>query len=289
MCNRYYTNGQKRDDFMDSFEMTKSVVKLYFKLAELEKEKKQRSKEYKEIMDLLKYALAREKENKNSINKQVARTYYYNMAAKQPHQNYFVTLEPDMLAAIRFANHVDDEYLYTLDGIVLKEKYQKLQKNLDVKFYNLIHYCLKHVKLSKEERDSLITFQYGLLATSTPVEENIFIGECFLPFGNTSMNYEELQMGSVFIYKKVEELLNHLMRLTDSEITDQTLPMILYVKSCFPMLQPLVIGGILTELRNSLGLIKLYGDVTGKSRDKMCTLLSYLLESGLTKNKKIIA
>ena len=68
--------------YQDSFEMTKSVVNLYCKLAELEKEKKQRSKEYKEVMDLLKYALSREKEKERHIDKYVARTCYHTVAAK---------------------------------------------------------------------------------------------------------------------------------------------------------------------------------------------------------------
>lgn len=274
------------ESYQENYETTKSIVKLYLKLAELEKEKKQKSKEYQDIIGLLKYELVREKEKGSDIYKQVGRTYYYDMVQKQPKENYFVTLETEMLAAIRFANHIDNEYLYALDGIVLKEKYQKLQKNLDIHFYHSIRHYLKFSKLSNEEKNSLIDFQYGLLATSIPVEENVFTGECFLPFTNISMNYQELQMSSIYVYKKVEVLLNCIINLKDSEITDQTLPMVLYVKSCIPMLPPLMIGSILQELKNTLGLIKLCGHITGESRDKICSMLSSLLETEFQKAKK---
>ncbi len=272
--------------YHDIFELTKTVVNLYLKLAELEKAKKQRSKEYKEMMDLLRYALIREKEKERGIDKQVGRVYYQNMVYRQSNNNYFVPIEPETLAAIRFANYLDDKYLYTLDGVVLKEDYQVLQSNLDVSFYNSICYYLHHGKQSKEERETLIDFRYGLLATSTPIEDNIFTEECFLPFNNRNMSHEELEMSSVYIYQKVEELMNYLMGLSDCEITNETLPMILYIKSCLPMLQPVLIGCILTKLKTSLGLNKLYGCVTGESRNKMCSKLSYLLETELQKSKK---
>lgn len=274
------------ESYQENYETTKSIVKLYLKLAQLEKEKKQKSKEYQDIMGLLKYTLTKEREKESGIHKRVGRDCYYDMAQKQPKENYFVTLEPEMLAAIRFANHTDDEYLYTFDGIVLKQKYQKLQQNLDIHFYQSIRHYLKSAKLSNEERNSLIDFRYGLLATSTPVEENIFTGECFLPFTNINMNYQELQMSSIYVYKKVEVLLNRLINLKDSEITDQTLPIILYVKSCIPMLQPLMIDSILPELQNTLGLSKLCGHITGESRDKICSMLSSLLVTGFQKAKK---
>lgn len=237
-------------------------------------------------MGLLQYAITREKEKEQGVNKQIWKNYPYSPVKKQSDGNYFVTMEPETLATIRFANHMESAYFYTLDGVILNEEYQDLQKKLELHFYHTIRYYLKYGKLSKEERETLIDFQYGLLATSISVEQNHFMDECPLPLTNIGMNQEELQMSSIYFYQKVKELLNYFLDLTDNKITNETLPMILYVKSCLPMLPPLIVGSILAELKNTLGLNKLYGHATGNSRDKMCSMLSYLVETGLQKTKK---
>lgn len=272
-------------EYQEAYNITKSVIKLYMKLSELEQQQKQDTKEYKDIVALLDYEISKERDKQvHLLDQQIGRTKYYSAMTSQSHGNYFVNLDPEVLASIRFANYLDNEYMYTLDGIVLNEMAQQLQKGLDVGFYNAIHDYLKSEEVTDEERNTLISFKYSLLSTSASVED-IFLGERFLTYTNRNMNDQELQTASIYIFKKVETLLNNLCSIDDSEITEQTLPMILYIKSCFIMLPPLQVESILMELENIIGLNRLLGYIKGESRNKISNMLTWLTEEASQKQK----
>lgn len=274
--------------YQEGYECSKTVVKLYAELAKLEKNGKAKTQAYRDMFSLLKHMISNEKQKYKDIEcKEVGRMVFQQAIAAQSNENYF--LEPNVAigSALRFANFMDSEYLYTLDGVILNNEDVKfLQKNLDLSFFNEMNRYLKYKKV-KEGKNALIDFKYGLLATSSRLEENIALGDALLPFHYANLDANKQQMVETYIVRKVTELINYLVDLTDCQINAQTLPIVLYVKACFCMLPPLFLGTALTELSNCFGLNRLLGIVTGESREQITELLRYLTdgESGYEKTR----
>lgn len=163
---------------------------------------------------------------------------------------------------------------------------QFLQKNLDIAFFIQLNCYLQMKTVSEEERNTIIDFKYGLLASSRYLEERFLVGELFLPFTNISMSKQKLKLSTTYIFRKVEELVNYLCDLTGAKINEQTLPIILYVKACFGMLPPYLLSGILSELENAFDLNILLGTLQGKSREEVTSMLVYLVEFTNLNSKK---
>lgn len=152
---------------------------------------------------------------------------------------------------------------------------------------NFFYEILKGLKLNhmtKEERKNLVDFQYGICSTSPSVEDVVCTSEKILPV--IHMTEEELKVSSVYIYPIVKQLLDYLFGITDCDITFQTLPLILYVKSCIGMLPPLIADSIVKKVESFIGVNQLYGYVTQENRDKICSMLNYLVETEFQKAKK---
>lgn len=272
--------------YEEAFGTTKSVITIYEKLASLEKQNKQDTKEYEDYISLLGHMTSIEKRKYQSLAS-IDLFQNFQTDSKQFQDKYFIVPNRENLEKIRFSNWVDDKHMYALDGVLLRENIQFLQKNLDIAFFLQLNYYLKRKTVSEEERNTMIDFKYGLLASSKYLEENFLSGELFLPFTNVSMSESELELSSTYIFGKVEELIIYLWDLTDAKMNEQTLPIILYVKACFGMLPQDLLDGILSMLESTFVLNKLQGYFEGESREKITSMTTYLVEfSNYAKSKK---
>lgn len=170
---------------------------------------------------------------------------------------------------------------FTLDGVIPNSSVAvavaDFQRNIDFIFLKQIMICLSQESLTESERDSLIDFKYGLIATSSKLEDHFLSQELNLPKTNSELSNFELNISSNYAVKKVMELTEYLTLLIDDNIDEQTLPIALYLKSCIPVLPPLFVGGTLHELQNCISLLQQFEGCSGESRKKVCKLLSYII------------
>ncbi len=266
---------------------TNASVILFYKLAELEKKGKRNSKEFKDIFLLLNRMVSIERKIYNeTFATPDGKDLYLQMNSKQRTDYYFLEPSIDNITNIRFLNYIADGNSYTLDGIILDNRVKHVQSNQDISFFNTLNSYLQYGNINSKQKNTIIDFKYALIATSNILEKSFLSGELLLPVTNLHMTEEDLAVSRIYLFQKVSELLDYLFSINDSEITEQTLPMILYIESCLCMLDPILVGSLLVEVNNSINLNRLYGAVLQESRDKISNMLNDVLYTNDFKVKK---
>lgn len=269
--------------YMDAKAMTDSVTDLYMRLATLHKEGKENTSEYNDLLSLLPIAIKIEKEKYEAFEPwQSQINANMTTIVTTPKDNmYFMTINKDILSAIRSLNILDKSKLYALDGIVLRnDAIFKVHSYLEEAFYYEI--CMYLDKAKDFERDNLIDFKYGLLAASPELKD----ANITYPKSGDSMTIEEMRASETYILPKVNTLTDYLFKIKDENIRPHTITYILYVKACMRLLPPLYKSVITEELRNSINLQNYFGIITGDNYTEICDMLSYLFEESIKSNKK---
>lgn len=274
----------------EAIDATKSTIGIYMQLALLEKENKKESEEYKNLFGLLEWAIQNEQKKHMLTNFTSSKkpNFRYQLLSNQSDCSYFLSPNAHNLTAIRTLNHVDGEYIYALDGIIKSEGVSDLQDNINQIFLNEIELYLKRNPVTDLERATLIDFKYGMIATSETLEQKFIFGELEFPKTNFYMNEEEMQVSGYYATTKFSVLCNYITSLTDEEINEQTLPIVLYAKACIPVLPPIFIGGALTELNNCIHLSHFLEEISGKRRKKVREMIAYLIGDNCQKEKNKI-
>ena len=262
--------------------MSRTVLNLYTALATLEKEGKEETEEYKNLLMILAQSVQYEKRDYHNLSFAVQDKeklgLYFNIRQGQV-EKCFQLPSQEMLILIRSFNHSHEGCICTLSGIISDSVEQQLQDRAEENFLIQIDYYLKNGQLTNEERNCLIDFKYGLFSFSRNLEEKLLSGESMTPYTNIDMTEEELAESEQHIFPQISALLDYLWSLSDIDITVQALLSILYVKSSMVMLPPLLSGMSLQELGNSISLNRALGYINGESREKISDMISYLMES----------
>ncbi len=261
--------------YKEKLDTTQATVILYYKLASLEYENKQNSEEYNDMIDLLKKMISIEHQMYNQGNYiPNAMAFYQDMMFSQSFENcYFLQPNIDNVTKIRFLNRSRINQLYTLNGIVNNQMAQHLQRSQDVSFFNELTAYLQHENVTELERKRLIDFKYALLAISNVVEKQFLTNKLFIPVTSKNMTKEELCMSEIYIYGKVNLIINLIDSSTDSELSEQLLPMILYVKSCLCMLKTNLVESILSKLEDMIELDRIMGYIDQQNRHQGLDML----------------
>lgn len=181
----------------------------------------------------------------------------------------------DALTRMRAFNYSQSKYLYMINGIIDEDVQQHLQSRIEENFMVEIYKCLKCGKLTPEERAYLIFFKYRMLTTSKNLEQKWISGELMVPYTNNGMTEEELYRSDKHIIPQVKSISQYLCLLHDSDITGHTILCVLYTKSCMSMLSPSTYETIAGAIRKC---IKFNEDTMDTDLEKMCNLLSYIIE-----------
>lgn len=259
----------------EALQSTNSVMKLYAKLAQLEKEGMKETKEYADIFELLRWEIPLEKNKyKNtSFSNEEKGMYLKTLVSKRANNSYFIYPNLENLTLMRILNYIDNAHQFSLDGIVTDSDVDAFQSNIDFMFLKLIMIALRQQSFTENEKNNLIDFKYGLIATSSKLEEQFLSQELNLPKTNVGLSDLELNISGYYAFSKVRVISAYLTSIADEDIDEETLAMALYMKACIPLLPPLLSGGTIMELYNCIELLSILEQLTGKSREKICNLL----------------
>ena len=268
---------QQNDKSRNIPAMTEKINKFYIALAGFERHNKKDTETYRDILSLLLSSIQyEEKEIHNSrfsnLDEATIMSWYQsrkNMA------DLFHLFKLDMLNKIRFFNHSNSEYVCAINGIIKENMKQNLQIRIEENFMIEICKYLAHEELTEDERVYLIYYKYQMLATSKILEEKWISKELMVPYTNNGMTAEELYESDKHILPQVKSISKYLSLLHDSNITGHTILCVLYVKSCMSMLSPSTYETIVGAIRKC---IKLNEDTMDTDLEKMCNLLSYIIE-----------
>jgi len=265
--------------YQEAIETSRSIVNMYHTLAELEKQGKKETKEYRDVTQLILFMIDVEKRKYSQItNEKILLSSIQTsltMYAKEQY-GYFMYPKQEILVMLRILNRIDMHTTYDLDGIVYEEVVQELKKNINRSFYNQLHRYAYDEELSKEENDVMIDFKYGLMSYSKDLEDSYLEGELIFPFTNTSMNNSQLHASSTYIFPLVRQLVNYLEEIEDNDIMDQTLPVTLYANACLRILPHSLLEGFVKEITGCIDLKRNIEMFMHIKTEKVCNMLTYL-------------
>lgn len=259
------------NDYKELTEISLSVVKLYLKLAELEKQGKKESKEYEDIIYLLPKALEIEKRKYLTI---VRRESYVVRAKKvlssaEKIGNILIIPTEEILVALRMLNYRDNEKYYSLLDSTLRSV--KIHYYIEEIFLKEL---LKNVyKVESSSRGILIDYIYAILASSN----NFDIEKLELMSPMFSLDEKDKSAIKLYLLPRCIELNDKLFTLTDEDICHWTILEILYLKAII-YFHPYA-RNVIEENNNALSLKEVLDSMTGRKCNEVLKLLRLLNEN----------
>ena len=262
-------------------EMTETIVKMYARLAMLEKEGKKSITEYKSLLSLLPRSIELEKQeyqDTHSVSQDQEQLKMWYKAKKTLEDSYQLPSQ-DMLAKIRFYNRSNQEYLCTFNSMVTGDIKKSIQSQIEENFMIEICRYLKYGKVSEIEKNCLIDYKYGIITTSQTLEHKLLSEEFPFPCTSDSMTKEELHDSQGLVLAHIRSLCDYLCSIEDNHITEQTILYMLYMKACLPLLGSTLRMCKVHDISVQINQTKLFGKVMQKDVKKLCKLLSYAIET----------
>lgn len=302
---------KKEENYQNSIKSTKSVIKIYEKLKELEKNNNMGS-EYQCWFSLL----------CDSINYE-ERYYQQEMVvlaklSKSSINKKFINFKESLsiLCDIRALNKVSRNVVYALEGNSFKEYKDKKQTEpqeipvkafyeyspidisvkpksdiesqelIDEVFYKGIVYALKNEELKESEREILIETKYALLATSKTLEKKFINGDLgyLLPLNLSEYDKDSFTLNLVSKMHALEERILEI----DDQMYDQenSIALLLYMYTLVKNMHGLYSGVIPYEFVNATHLNRILGVITGKTRNRICDLINNVFVNNYLYPKK---
>lgn len=263
------SNSQKQKEFENAYALTKSIVALYQKLAELELDGKKDTKEYQEMIDLLEYAIKSEKRSyEGTIIPTEIQIFHEEKINESGFKKGFRDCSQENLASMRMLNHFASKHI-SITAIEKKnEKKNIVQDMVDSLFVSELQSVIKDKEIEENIRKKAIKMKYFILSTTKVVEEQCLKGE-FYPTTNAELNELEIMSTTNVLHQEISRAMDYFTRLYDDALQDEDVLKMLYIKSCLMLVAPLVTGTSLQELENTLFLARILAALDGKSNRKV--------------------
>lgn len=300
------------ENYQNQIKLTRSVVKIYEKLKDLEKNNNMGS-EYQDYFSLLCASInCEEKYYKEE-------TIVLSELSKSSINKRFISFKESLstLCDIRALNKVSKDAVYSLEGNIFKEYKNKKQEKIqeipveallayspidisvtpkqdiesqeliDEIFYKGIVYTLKNAELKEEERETLIETKYALLATSKTLENKFINGDLdyILPLNISRYDKDSFTLNLV---SKMHSLEERILEIEDQTYdSENAIALLSYMSTLVRNMQGTYMGVIAYEFVNATQLNRILGEITGKPRNKICDLINQVFVHDYLYPKKI--
>lgn len=267
-----YSSKERLETYNNALSFTSSVVSLYLKLAQLEKEGKIETDEYKGYASLLPKAIECEKRAYECVEFSYLQNEKHHEIIQQIgfSKEGFRKLTKENLVSIRYLNYAKSNEQVTLTGRSHADDHSiEVQDRVDSQFYFQLTRIVKDGIFSEEELHKAIDFKYALLMTSKYLERSMLEENCIYPATNVIVTPKEAKRATAILSPKIQTNSDSLFSITDDTMTDECLIKIAYTYACLVQTDSFYLGGCLSEFQNSVDLYEIFGMMQGKSRKKI--------------------
>jgi hypothetical protein len=269
---------------------SKVIIDLYEKLAELEKEGKKNSQDYKNYIDLLLFSLEKEsiEEEIKEINQTEFHSFKESKKLLQDIRDYHKLKQTKYsLEGNKFQIQIDDQSQDMLQmvnsiitiGVETQDfiDIEEAKKIIELSFYQQLNKQIHNPKLLKEEKDTLIDIKYALLATSKYVEQEVLLNGEMLDI-ELSLPESDREEILYIVLKKAQIYANAILDIEDRYYEkEKVIPTIVYAKTLIGLLPSMYKAISIQEMENALYLTKMLSRLKNESQDKSCELIKKIM------------
>lgn len=269
---------------------SKVIIDLYEKLAELEKEGKKNSQDYKNYIDLLLFSLEKEsiEEEIKEINQTEFHSFKESKKLLQDIRDYHKLNQTKYsLEGNKFQIQIDDQSQDMLQmvnsiitiGVETQDfiDIEEAKKIIELSFYQQLNKQIHNPKLLKEEKDTLIDIKYALLATSKYVEQEVLLNGEMLDI-ELSLPESDREEILYIVLKKAQIYANAILDIEDRYYEkEKVIPTIVYAKTLIGLLPSMYKAISIQEMENALYLTKMLSRLKNESQDKSCELIKKIM------------
>ncbi len=258
-----------------TFQLSKSVGKIYEELARLEKEKD--TQKWEEMFSIL--VLSQKYENKDYIHppKEQELEQVKGIIKESYFGDFIFELTPSILSSIRILNKSGTPSYSLLYPYSMEEDFYKMMNKVHQQSYVLIDSILQTKDITEEERNLLIDYKYALLITTPSLERYFLAKEKPFWTTNTNLKENEIKKMTQSFFSEVSEEINKISLWKDEDLSPLFLLELLILKAKLGFFDPLYLGTIYMELSSSLSLIEILGALEGKNVQKLVHYIDYFL------------
>lgn len=235
---------------IEKFQMSRAIVHLYQKLANLEKQYKKNTNEYNGLLNLLPTGIEQEKQELKSLtlsNEEVQKVQIY-LNAQMYTDNCFQIPLDHMITVFRAFKHMPHEYVR-----ISKNAESNLNRMLINNLMIQIENYLKQVKVMNDQCEHLIDYKYLLLSStiSLELEDKLLSHEALIPYQSINITLTDLN-NILLIFENICE---YVFSLTDKSLKNDIIVYILYIKTLLEILPQEIYEAKLAEISKMISMI----------------------------------
>ena len=255
------------------YQISKSILHLYQKLANLEKQHKENTDEYQNLFHLLPSCI--QYEAQEFLNQSMTREEYEKIDTylnAQADINTCRKISPeDTQLAIRIYEHINQFSETTVSSI--PEKFEmKIRVNLMVQIEQYLH----STKLTNEQKNYLIDYKYMMLSTMYNLEQKRLGDEFLVPYQSHDIVPAELNN---ILLPVLNNVCQYVFSLTDNNIMKNTILYVVYMKTMMELLPINIYEHQLEQIYNAIGANRMLSFISGINRNQMCNMIADVLKT----------
>ncbi len=257
----------------EKYQMSRTIIHLYQKLADLEKQNKKDTNEYRNLVSLLPLCVQIEKqelEQQTYLEEEDEKLNAYLDTQLESMSGYFKMIPENFLLLLRVFEHKDQDFentIYNMDDNISVN----LQENLMTEIIK----CLKSNMLTPVQRNYLIDYQYMLLSYMPNLEEKILFNDPMMAY-----SFYEIPLSDLYelVLPTLEDVTKYLLSLTDNTMKNETIILILYIKVLLKILPDDLRKEKLEEMKKTIGVNLVLSYTSGTNRHKLYEIIFNILE-----------